>query len=214
MRQKRLFPFPELETFDTAAALLRPAVVPLIWKGIFDAIDDFSKRRHDDPCFQILTDGQAAQFLHPQIVHRLKVLISDFIPHDANWFEHQGLQVFNFQDRVWFSVKKLDHDLKRSNAPTEHNTDFWKQSSANEKPIALLAGYVPSANWSHANVYLTLPNGENVDEWELIGNQLAAFGTLANARTQSQRSETEKGFNVRPKKDADRKKKADGEDVG
>ena len=215
---KQLLLFPEQRAANFAAALtiLEPIVIPLAWKAHKDALDEFGDRRLSDESFRILLPGEAAQFVHRQVVHRLSRLLSDHglgIPH--RWIRIHGMDVLCVDDQVYLCFKKLRRGLKRSNYKTAHNEAFWRQSDSG-RPLKLIYGYRPNRFWNDARSYLTLPSGRRVVEWvdvldqteQLI--QLVSTGRAAPAISQEKR----KRFIARPKANTGRKRKAEGEDGG
>lgn len=66
MGQKGLFPGIVLAE-DEVARMVSP-LYPKLWRMIREPFEDLAVRRASDPAFRILTEGETAQWLRPQII--------------------------------------------------------------------------------------------------------------------------------------------------
>jgi hypothetical protein len=91
-----------------------------------------------------------------------------------------GVRVFKMAGRILFEIdgiaiihfKKLNRKLLSSNYPTLFARQFVGQQELPGIPSALprlIAGFVPTRDWIGIDgIYVTLPNGDNVDEvWQI-----------------------------------------------
>jgi hypothetical protein len=99
-----------------------------------NSFDDLQERREkeDDEAFRILDEGQTAQWLRPQIVHRAKRM---FEHNDAmRCYTRRRQVLFEYKDAIAICFKKITRRgrrgssrLERSNYLTPQNRDYWQQ---------------------------------------------------------------------------------------
>lgn len=217
--QRTLFPVPHAANFATAVSVLEPVVTPLAWKAHQDVMADFGDRRIADEAFRRLEAGESAQFIHRQVVGTLQSLLKihgNGLNH--RWFKVKNMDVLNVDDKVHLCFKKVDTDLRRSNYPTEHNNQFWRQSGAG-KPLRLLFGYRPNESWNRAATFITLPSGRRVLHSIAVDDQTARLiELLTPARTVVQQAPKKPKFTAKPKtsiaREDKRRKTDDGQATG
>src|SRR5262249_39713655 len=96
-----------------------------------------------DPNFRHLPPGGMAQWLHYQIVARVKELFPENPKGGTTWFvDKSGMFHLNY-GRAEITFKKLDQDFQRSNYPTHHNEAYseHKLPPGIEPYIKLIVGY-------------------------------------------------------------------------
>ncbi len=105
---------------------------PYLWAAVVNPFDDLQERRENDEAFRILDEGQTAQWLRPQIVHRAKRI---FEHNDAmRCYTRRRQLLFEYKDAIAICFKKVtkrryrgSSRLERSNYLTLQNKDYWQQ---------------------------------------------------------------------------------------
>lgn len=206
MHQKSLFPLPALEAFSSLPERLSP-ILPTIWQAVAEPMEDWRRYRESDPNFQHLSSPGAAQWLHYQIVHRAQLLFAG--NSDIKTFEQKGIFVVNYRDATYLAFKKLGRDMRRKNAWTKHNHQWWTQTinTNNRHPLKVVVGYRLSRDLLNFKMYLTLPHGERVADWWNIPDQTSALIKIVSPDVLRLAKPERKGFHVKPKKDSSQKER-------
>lgn len=207
MRQKSLFGESEqTKSFDEAFKFLDDKrVIAIAWKGHEEVLSEFGHRFKEEQAFKNLRPEERAQFVHRQVVERMKALMTTHCPVMGElcyaWRREQNMDILSVDGRFLLCFKKLRDDLSRSNYPTQKNKEFWSQESSG-RPLKLIIGYRPNAQWSAGRLYLTLPSRNRVAEWRLIEDQTAAIINLQLSSKEQQQpavDDTEPMFKTKPK---------------
>jgi hypothetical protein len=117
-------------------AILKPLYPPL-WLMIHEPFQDLLKRRATDGAFLILTGGETAQWLRPQIVHRARELCRG-IP-DLEVQENRNQVFLNYRNEIAITPKKFKRKwmsklLTFSSYSTQQNKDYWFQREVDGFP--------------------------------------------------------------------------------
>ncbi|OAI40194.1 hypothetical protein AYO40_05045 [Planctomycetaceae bacterium SCGC AG-212-D15] len=144
MRQKSLFAWEE-HTIEDVQTVLDP-VQPLLYQAIMDPWRDLEQSRLTDPRFRVMPPGGIAQFLHYQIVARVRQLFppDETSPEDGAvcFVDPSGMFHLGFKCTE-LTFKKLDKNFQRSNYLTWGNENYWGQRLLPGMPhdIKLIVGY-------------------------------------------------------------------------
>jgi hypothetical protein len=107
-----------------------------------------------------------------------------------------GIRVFKINNRILFDIrgelilhfKKLNGQLQSSNLQTEFAYAFTRQQELPGIPTKLLrlvAGYVPSKDWTAiTGVYVTLPKGNKVEWSRSLMDQADNITNLPNQKNE------------------------------
>ncbi len=112
--------------------------------GLMDSWRDLEAYRASDPNFRHLPPAGMAQWLHYQIVARVKAVFQPVGDSDEGGWCVDPSGMFHLDHKfMQLTFKKLDQDFQRSNYPTAHNDDYWTQALLPGMPrtLKLIVGY-------------------------------------------------------------------------
>lgn len=204
MRQKGLFPAGIL-TEENIENLISP-YYPDLWSMIRAPFDDLVTRRANDACFRILDDGDAAQWLRPQIIEKAR---QAFDGHPTVKVQRRRQQLFiNIDNQIAVTPKKLrdrwmGKGLTFSAYKTKQNKQYWKQEQIDGIPNLprIIVGYQFMAEMTDIRIWVAYPYGRYLRECFLMpdqhGNIIGEFIPIVHPG-----EDDGKGFEVKPKKDS------------
>jgi hypothetical protein len=203
MIQKGLFPGVVLAE-EELERLVSP-LYPKLWRMIREPFDDFSARRANDHAFRILDEGEAAQWLRPQIIECARRL---FEGDTAVKVEKKNHQVFlRYEDRFAIIPKKLRANRWRggltfSSYNTVQNVTLWAQRASDGLPDLprLIVGYQFIAEMTDIKIWIAYPRGKSAGIYLLMPDQDGGILGIYQPRPDEGLPDEDKGFQVKPKK--------------
>jgi len=186
------------EAFDE---LLRP-IYPRLWQMIRSPFDDLLRRRAEDHAFQILSEGEAAVWLRPQIMeHALNLFDGD---DEIQIKSHHGQKYLCYQEKVAIVPKKIRNSWKGkhltfSSFSTPQNVRYWEQAALEGVPSIprLIVGYQFVDELTDIKILVGLPKGKRFEWCYLMPDQSLSRLELPTVAANSEDSE-DRGFSVRP----------------
>lgn len=200
-----LFPTERLSDREIEA-LVSPLHLPL-YRIVQEPFEQVLEYRRTDPNFRILTEGETAQWLRPQIVQRARDVFNDRPDVRLETYRNQ-FQII-YRDSVIIVPKKLKLKgrhrtrLSFSSYATKQNASFWWQRPTDgfdDLPRVLL-GYLPEAELTAMQIMVVYPMGRFARFCYLMPDQSAAILRLHEAQEDVSEDEAEsRGFEVKLKK--------------
>lgn len=183
---------------DTCSPLYSP-----LWRMIREPFNDLLDSRGRDKRFRILTEGECAQFLRPQIVERARELFDEHPDIKIEKCKHQLL--IRVRDELAIIPKKLrprwrDTGLTFSSYNTHQNTRIWRQQDIDGFPRLprVIVGYQFVAEMTDIKIWLAYPHGKWIRHCYLLPDQSGVV--LGQVVLPPHAEEQDDDFRVKPKK--------------
>lgn len=202
MRQKGLFAGATLSE-DQLEALLEP-IYPQLWGMIHEPFVAFSDFRQRYPEFRILSEGESAVFLRPQIAQSARVFFSNLPDVKIRTIQHQFL--LEYKESVLITPKKFRVDFRGrltfSSYNTRRNRQYWGQASLDGVPNLprIIVGYKFVEEMSNIQIMVAYPRGKRFRLCYLLPDQSA--NTITVHHEEVAEAAVDRGFKVKPKKSA------------
>lgn len=202
MRQKGLFAGATLCEKELEE-LLKP-IYPQLWGMIHEPFVAFKEFRRQFAEFRILTEGESAGFLRPQIVNAAKVFFNRHP--DVRPVVIQNQFFLNYKSSVLITPKKFRIDwrgrLTFSSYRTRRNVSYWEQGDVDGVPDLprLIVGYKMVSEMTDIQILVAYPRGRRFRLCYLMPDQ---SGTSIGVHHEEviDGAPKDKGFKVKPKRD-------------
>jgi hypothetical protein len=214
MSNNQLFAWERYPESDVRAAL--EPIQACLWRSIMEPWQDLQQYRMNDPNFRHLPPGGMAQWLHYQIIARVRGFLpalEDTGEDEPGWFvDSSGMFHLSYRF-MQLTFKKLSEDFQRSNACTIHNEEYWSQKVLPGMPLVihLIVGYQWTDETATAlgRIAIVCPSRRCPPRWwyEIPAPpEATARPTLAAPPPPGPPEVQDKGFRVKSKKKEDGKK--------
>ena len=211
-RKKQMGLFPSVALTEDELERLASPLYPLLWKMIREPFLDLKRRRTEDRAFRLLSEGQTAQWLRPQIIDRARQLtegdetLSITEKNQQIFIKHKEEMLIvpkklKLQDRK--ALVRLIPELTFSSYDTEHNRLFWGQKSIDGVPHLprLLVGYQFVSEMTEIKIWVAYPFGKRLRTCLLMPDQNESVIGIYQPDIDIEPEDQDKGYRVKPKRD-------------